>query len=210
MDFLGMLKPKSLFLGVVLAASAQIGIPAGANAAAATYDFEAQLGSSTPFSITNNGVTATFTSPADPGGFIVVPTFLSTLPGNTLADGPAGLSDIPLDIAFSEPIASISLLFALDTSDATIPLNLTTNSGGSTSAAGSLQPSGLVEGSLSFSGTAFTSIELSTTAPDFAVDDITVTTSEVTPTPEPGTWSLLVAGLGGLAAVRRRKSRSYT
>ena len=43
-----------------------------------TFNFpDTLLNTATPFSMTNNGVTVSFSSPADPGGFVVYPSFFS-------------------------------------------------------------------------------------------------------------------------------------
>ena len=64
-----------------------------AAATTATFNFDNDTaGTLTPFSDTNNGITATFSSPSDPGAFgIGVPATFKTLTGNTLFDaGPGG------------------------------------------------------------------------------------------------------------------------
>ncbi len=71
-------------------------------------------GTTTPFSETNNGLTATFSSPADPGGFIIAPSFFSFGPQILVDPGPANASNIPLDISFSWAQTSISMNFGLD------------------------------------------------------------------------------------------------
>jgi hypothetical protein len=129
----------AVWLGAVAVVAATAVLPGTGNATVATFNF-ATAGIPTPLMVTNNGVTATFSSPADPGGFVTgVPAPFVTLTGNTLFDpGPAGANDIPLDIAFSQPIADISLLFALNTAVASTALDLTTDAGGSTSATGTI------------------------------------------------------------------------
>lgn len=74
-------------------------------------------GPSTTFSNTSNGLTATFSSPAFPGGFAValVPFFAPPFSGNILYDpGRQPVSNIALDIAFSSNLTSISMDFATD------------------------------------------------------------------------------------------------
>src|SRR5262249_58280295 len=53
------------------------------------------------FAYTQRGITATFSSPADPGGFQVAPSFFRDLTGNVLLDpGPRGPAFIPLLVTF--------------------------------------------------------------------------------------------------------------
>src|SRR4051794_19211065 len=96
-------KLASFFSAAVFGLAVASGAADMAQAATATYDFEAQapFTTFTPFSIPDNGVTATFSSPVDPGGFGVVPAFFATLTGNVLlSPGPAGFDTIPLHISF--------------------------------------------------------------------------------------------------------------
>jgi hypothetical protein len=66
-------------------------------------------------------------------------------------------------------------------------------------------PSGFTfpEGSLSLSGVTFKAVSLFSTAQDFAVDDIQVTT----PVPEPPSISLALVGLAGVVALTRHLHR---
>ena len=87
-------------------------------------------GPSTTFSNTSNGLTATFSSPAFPGGFAValVPFFAPPFSWNILyAPGRQPVSNIALDIAFSSNLTSISMDFA---TDGTGPFALTAFEGG--------------------------------------------------------------------------------
>jgi len=79
------------------------------------FDTDA-VGTATTFTDVNDGLSATFSSPNDPGGgFVVFSTFFSTLTGHVLLDpGPAEASNIPLTIAFGSNVTSIVLDFATD------------------------------------------------------------------------------------------------
>jgi hypothetical protein len=191
-----------------------------APARAALFDFESvPLGTPTPFSTTQGGITATFTSPGgDPGGFAVNPSFWTTLTGHVLFDpGPSGRAFIPLVAAFDQPLADVSLRFSTD--DLSQPFStfrLEAFSGGvggtlvgTADAVGTLQPSGFPEGQISFNGggAAFDTLRFTTVgqAPFFAVDDINVTPS---PAPEPGSLTLFaLGGFGLLGYAWRRRNR---
>jgi hypothetical protein len=150
---------------------------------------EIPFGTATPFFVTNNGITASFSSPADPGGFETAPTSFSFGPEVVLDPGPAGASFIALDIFFSAPISLISMDFA---TEGVGPLNLVALLGfgavGAASATGTIPPGGVSpEGIISFSGVIFDGVRLNSIAdPNFAIGNISVT-----PTPEPGSWVLL-------------------
>lgn len=157
------------------------------------FDFEdVPPGTTTPFSETNGGITATFSSSADPGGFETVTTFFAPpIAGNVLLDpGPSDASSIPLDLSFSQPLSSVSLDFATDGSG---PFLLSAYSGstpvGSASVTGSVPIGyGNPQGTISFGSATFDNIVL--TSPDtpyFAVDNIDVTSA----VPEPSTLALL-------------------
>lgn len=193
-------KLTSLLLAAIFGLTLASGAAQPARATVATYDFDAQPpGTTTPFMITDNGVTAIFSSPADPGAFgiIAAPATLTTMSGNILIRL-AG-SD-PLHIAFSQPVQQIELLFALATLDPTATLTLLTNVGGNTSATGTIIS--VSEGSLIFSGAPFSIVELNSAVPTFVLDQIIVLTAAV---PEPGTLSILLSGLAALALLRRRR-----
>lgn len=112
---------KRIFLTCLLAAC--LSLPAHA---ASIFNFDADPpGQGTPFTSTNDGLSATFSSTGDPGGFGVVPGFFSTLSGNVLIDpGPAGLDHLALNVVFDNNVNSIGLDFAVN-SAAPAPLTLT-------------------------------------------------------------------------------------
>lgn len=177
-------------------------------ASAATFDFDSVvLGTTTPFAYTVDGITATFDAP----NFYVDNSFLISLTGMLLFSNDEALT-LPdtLKIGFSKSLNSISLLFALR-SDASETLTLKALMKGVE--VGSVSASGLIpgggffpEGSISFSGTTFDSVVLTSTALDFAIDNLQVAVArgggEV---PEPATAALLLMGAAGLAAFRRVK-----
>jgi hypothetical protein len=159
-------------------------------------------GPSTMFSNTSNGLTATFSSPAFAGGFAValVPFFAPPFSGNILYDpGRQPVSNIALDIAFSSNLTSISMDFA---TDGTGPFALAAFEGGVP--VGSVVATGTIragfqypQGSITFSGVTFDSIELiAPSTPHFAIDNVDAAIA----TPEPTSLVLLGTGLLGLLA----------
>ena len=149
-----MAKSRRCFFQQVLCAAMVLAIPVYCSASS-VFNFDSvQFGTPTPFSDTNNGITATFSSTADPGGFEVRGMFLFvTLTGNELMDpGPAAAAFIPLTITFSRNVTSVSLNFATD-GEGTFFLDAY-NSGsivGGASTVGSIPPGVFFpEGSISF------------------------------------------------------------
>ena len=184
----------------------------GAAANASTiFNFDGDsLGTSTTFTDTVGGLSATFSSPGAPGGFVIYPTIFDTLTGNVLGDpGPAGLDDLSLTVAFSQDLSAVSLDFATSDFNAASPLTLTAYQ--NAQMIGSIQAMGTVpdgfffpEGQIAFSSGAFNRIVISTTAPDFAVDNIAAIA-----TPEPALFPLLGLGLAVIAFCSwRARSRS--
>ncbi|HEY0873515.1 MAG TPA: PEP-CTERM sorting domain-containing protein [Vicinamibacterales bacterium] len=172
--------------------------------AAPLYTFDSiAVGTVTPFSIVSDGVTATFTAPDTPFA-IGVPATFDTLTGNTLHDNNGTIS--PLDITFSAPHQAISLLFALH-GDASHVFTLSAYLGGvggtlvGSTTAGAAIPAGFVfpEGAITFSGAAFDAVRLTSTALNFAIDDVALRS-----VPEPATLSLIGVGLAAMGLRRRR------
>ena len=163
----------------------------------------------TSFTDTVGSLSATFSSPSDPGGFSVQQSFFDTLTGNVLGSpGQAFQNNIPLTINFSSDLGAISLLFATADFNTPSPFTLAAyegstlvGSGSSTGVflAGFLFP----EGEIAFSGATFNRVVLSTTAPNFAIDNVAVAPG-IAPgtaaTPEPASSWLLGLGLLAIAA----------
>jgi hypothetical protein len=167
---------------------------------AATFNFDhLPLPTVTPFSDTNAGITASFTTP-DPFRCF----FLSSnnyepavFSGNILYDCHIGNSE--LDIAFSKNLSSVSLLFET-LANSPVTFTLSAFSGGingmqvgtidalGTASATSFN---LWSGPISFSGPPFDSIKLTSAAGDWAIDQINVV--GIADAPEPAT--LVLAGL---------------
>jgi len=168
------------------------------------FDFEADLGLPTPLTDISNGISATFSSPGDPGAFFVLPTstLFLTLTGNALFQASPGTT---LDILFDQDIQYVRLVFGSITPG---QLTLTAfdqslTSVGQSSAASSILPGGTnPEGSLSFGGTAFRSVALNFASinPTFAIDNVTNNV------PEPA--SILLFSLGAILLVGTRRLRS--
>ena len=205
-----------LFPGLPLALLLALGgATRPAQAQTATFNFDADaFGTATTFMDVSGGLAATFSSPADPGGFTVFPSLFTTLSGNVLIDDVLNAnSQIPLDIAFSRPARAFSLSFAQTSTNAG-PFRADFFSGGvhvaSASALGTPVGPSNSEGFLSFSGgPLFDSVVL--TSPNsvaFAVDNLQV--DAVPAVPEASTivslGLLLALGMGGVMKAGRRKT----
>jgi hypothetical protein len=199
------------FAGMIAKTVFSVGLSCASLSAATVFTFDSDITGTAPtFTDTVGGLSVTFTSPSDPNGFSIGPSTFSTLTGQILADGPGNASPLPLTLTFSAPLTNISLLFATN-SGAGVPLFLNAYSGGAggtlvgtASASGSIPPGfGFPEGSLSFGGAVFDTIVLSSTAIDFAIDDVSATL-----TPEPGSWGTAALGLGFIALLYRRGTRT--
>ena len=194
-------------LKLVLAACA---LAAAANASTVfTFDNDS-LGTSTNFTDTVDGVSATFSSPRITGGFVVYSSMFETLTGNVLGDpGPAEWVGLSLDIAFSHELSAVTFDFA--TSDFSTPSPLTLTAYQNSQLVGSAQATGqfldgfvFPEGEIAFEGSPFNNIVISSTATDFAVDNIAVAAA-----PEPGLFPLLALGFALIAfGSLRAKSRA--
>jgi hypothetical protein len=185
-----------------------LALSAGANAST-IFSFDSDsLGTSTTFTDTVDGLSATFSSSADPGGFVIYPSMFETLTGNVLGDpGPAGQDNLSLDISFSSDLNAIELDFA--TSDFSTPSPLTLSAYENTQLVGSTTTSGMFldgfffpEGEVAFSGADFNNVVISSPAMDFAVDNI-----NANPVPEPGPLSLVAMGIVFLVAGSVRHQR---
>ncbi len=175
--------------------------------AASTFNFDSDtVGTNTQFTDTSNGISATFLSPGDPGGFSIQPAvFFQALTGNVLGDpGSSGFQGLSLEIDFSTNLSALSLLFSTADFGTASPFTLTAYEGatqvGSVSATG-VVPIGFTfpEGEIAYSG-GFNRVVLSSTAPDFAIDDVVVAAA-----PEPNTFLLLGLSLSGLGLVPLRR-----
>jgi PEP-CTERM motif-containing protein len=178
-----------------------------APAPAAIFTFEDVANfTTTPFSVESGTTTANFASPQGSVFFVATTSEFSSLTGKVLVDDDAASNE--LRILFSERIQTISLLFALNTPLIADSLSLSAfldgTAVGSTSATGTV-PGGFTfpEGSLSFSGSVFDEVRLTSNALDFGIDNV-----DVTPVPVPEPSSLLLAG-GGVAVllIRQKKRR---
>jgi hypothetical protein len=188
--------PTKLKLLAFAMASACLCVPASASTVF-NFDTDTQ-GTSTTFTDTVGGLSATFFSNVDPGGFEVVPSIFDTLTGNVLGDpGPAGESNLFLGVEFSQTLNSINLDFA--TEDFTTPslFGLIAFDNGSpvgeAFSFGSFLPGfTFPEGEVSLSGVNFNALEIGSDAPAFAIDNIAV---NVATTPEPASLLLMGSGL---------------
>ncbi len=184
--------------------------------ASVVFDFESvPADTSTPFTYTVNGVTATFSSSCS---FWVEP--YAGFSGSPLSSGNdltnfQDASPCALDIAFSEPATGISLNYGYDFgSNPFLPslyLTFIEYSGGLSGSQVATQTGHGVKagatyatGALSFSGTLDAiRIQNPMTVADFAIDDITYYSAS---TPEPWTACLTILGLAGALALRRLAS----
>jgi hypothetical protein len=200
------------------ALAAALSRPTGATTLTFDYSNATPGVTTTPFLQTVDGVTATFSSDQDPGGFEVDNSAAATFSGlvvDTSFASPTLATE--LIINFSEPVASISTPFMTDGPG---PLLLQAYADafpprmdpvGSVSVSGTVPPfpAQFPEGVISFSGADFSSVVLSDVGdPAFAVGTLTVTLPTAVPEPQGlGAGMLLLLGFGALYR-RRLRNRS--
>ena len=178
-----------------------------------TFDTGVAAGTDTPFSITDNGVTAQFSSTT--GDFKVGPAgFAAPFSGNALLDSSQGDDAfIPLFINFNTLVTGISMDFVTDDFDAPTPLQLIAFNGSTEVGTNQATGSGFFpQGVLSFNGAAFDSVALfDNDTPAFAIDNVDVSTAGGTfGVPEinvDGFGSLATLLLGTLALLQDQRSR---
>jgi hypothetical protein len=177
------------------------------SAANVTFDFETvSPGTITPFDVTAGGITATLSSPdgdvfsvADSAGLFTI------LAGNVVWD--PGFPSHALDLVFSEPLAAITLSFALAGFPASSTIFIQAFAGGTggvpvltTSAMGGPAPPGFFpEGAVSISGSVFDAVRLTTNVESMAIDDVAVVPAAEVPEPSPA--ALMLSGFVALLRV---------
>ena len=173
--------------------------------AATIFNFDNDaFGTTTTFTDTVNGLSATFSSPSSPGAFMVQQSFFETLTGNVLITP----DTVPLTISFSSDQSAIALVFATADFVTPSPFTLTAYEGntavGSTTLPGMFLSGFLFpEGEIAFGGANFNSVVLSAPSLGFAIDDVQVAAA----TPEPGTEFMLGIALIALGIpIKRRRS----
>jgi len=183
---------------------------AASSAQATTFNLDGvAAGTGTPLTLTSDGISATLSSAADPGGFDIALSFFSFTSGNViLTPGPAGACCLALDIKFSQTMTSFSAPFGTDgLGPLALLAELSGASIGGTTAVGMVTGDfNFPEGTISFSGAAFDQIVLSdSTDPYFAIGSFAA--AGPTNVPEPNTLALFGLGLVGVGLSRRRLAR---
>jgi len=170
--------------------------------AAFMFGFEGDFDKWTTFTTTNNSVSATISSPGEQFTVSSTSSMFLNLSGNALFQ--VDPEDRSLSILFDQNVEYVQLAFG-----STVPGQLTLTAlaenlslvGQATAASMFLSGNSQPEGTISFGGSAFRSLELSFTSSDdqamFAIDD-------VTNMPEPGTLFLLGLGAIMLGCAQKR------
>jgi hypothetical protein len=158
-----------------------------------------------PLTIPSDGISATFSSPQSAVFFVapidpLSPSF-ATLTGNILVSNNSPPDD--LEIQFTQLLQSVNLVFALRTSLSEDVFMMDTLRGetlvGSIVASGSVRPGfEFSEGNISLNGGIFDRVRLSSSAQDFAIDNVTVSPASTIPEPSSG---VLVSSAIGIAAI---------
>ncbi len=193
----------TLLTGVLM-----FGLVSASLAGTVTFDFDSGSPSSTttPFTYTLGGLTASFSAVGDPGSYMIIDSggLFVTLSGNVLTSTTTPVGD--LTISFSAPQSSITLDFvAADTSPVNLTAMLGGKSVGTSNVAGSQPPGNdFPENVLSFNSGTFDSVVLSTASGTLAIDNISVTDPPAAP--EPGSF-LLGGGVLAILAVGSRLRR---
>lgn len=180
-------------------------------AQASIITFEAQaIGLTDPFVIGVDGINVSFASPAT---FSVGASFFSSLTGHVLLDADPIIGN--LVIGFSSLVQNVSLNFATNSGVGPALLLQAFTGGIGGTLVGSASVAGVVPGGFTFpegviglSGVAFDTLRLSTTAQDFAVDNIQFVNANAVPEPT----SLLLFGSGAIGVIvsLRRKKKQRT
>ncbi len=182
--------------------------------ATAVFNFDGDsLGTATGFTDTDNasGLSATFSSNNDPGGFVVYQSPFQTLTGNVLGDpGPSGQDGLTLNVAFNQVLNAVTLDFATSDFNTASPFTLDafyngTLVGTATQTGQFLSGSSFPEGEIAFDSSNFNQITLSSPAADFTVDNITVAAA---PAPEPASLALIALAFTafGVPCLRRKRA----
>lgn len=197
---------KTIYFGMCVAFSAVLLTASTAHASIITFEAQA-LGLTDPFVIPVDGINVSFASPAV---FSIGNSFFSSLTGHMLFDADPIVGN--LVIGFSSPVQDVSLNFALNTGVGPALVLQAFSGGIGGTLVGSASVVGIVpigfsfpEGLIGLSGVAFDTLRLSTTAQDFAVDNIRF----INAVPEPTSFLLLgTGGLGLIETLRRRKKQN--
>jgi hypothetical protein len=187
------------------------GLVSATHAGTVTFDFDSGTPSSTstPFTYTLGGVTASFSAVGDPGSYMIIDSqgLFVTLSGNILTSTTTPVGD--LTISFDSPQSSITLDFVeADTSTVILTAMLGGKFVGASNATGSQPPGNdFPENALGFNSATFDSVVISTASATLGLDNISVTGAAAS-VPEPGSFLLGggVLAILSLASRMRRKA----